>query len=219
MTIINQVFDREVMIKANIGYKLFLPKHYDSNKWYPLILFLHGIKKRGTDIRVLDHYGLIKAVSSDEDFPFIVLAPQCPPLVSWPAVRHEVMGLLEHVTTQYSVDKKKIYLTGFSMGAHGVWDLIVNCPDHFSAAAPIAGWYEGEAAKLVKTPVWVFHGEEDDVVSISGSFTMVNALKEAGKEVVFTSYPGLKHEHDVMDITYANPELYRWLLQYVRDNE
>jgi hypothetical protein len=39
---------------------------------------------------------------------------------------------------------------------------------------------------------------------------MVNGLKEAGKEVHFTSYPGLSHF--IMDETYSNPELYKWLL-------
>ena len=203
MSISNHCFDMEISIKANLGYRLFTPNHYDSNISWPVILFLHGIKKRGKDLSLLDDYGLLKHVETLKDFPFFVLAPQCPSFVSWPVVRHEVIALLIQVLSRFNIHKKQVYLTGFSMGGNGVWDLAAHSSDIFSAAVPIAGWYESEAAQQINIPVWAFHGEDDDVVSISGSTNMVNAMKEAGKEVFFTGYPGMKHGHDVMERTYT----------------
>lgn len=212
MTITNHVFDKEITIKAKIGYKLFVPQQYDSIKSWPLIVFLHGIKKRGSDISVLDNYGLLKYAMNNPEFPFLVLAPQCPSNAYWPVVRNEVICLINQVQSDYSVDRRKVYVTGFSMGGNGAWDLAVYTSGIFSAAVPIAGWYEKEAASLINIPVWAFHGEDDDVVPLSGSTDMVSAMKDTGKEVELTRYPGMKHEHEVMNITFSNPELYKWLL-------
>lgn len=212
MTITDDVFNEKITIKTNIGYKLYIPNQYESSESWPLILFLHGIKKRGNDINQLDNYGLIRHAEASGDFPFFVLAPQCPSLSSWPVVRHEIIALLKQIMSEYSINKKQVYVTGFSMGGIGVWDLATWTSDIFAAAVPIAGRYEREAAQLIDIPVWAFHGEEDDIVPIAGSIDMVTALQEAGKEINFTRYPGMKHEQEVMYMTYSNPELYSWLL-------
>ena len=46
---------------------------------------------------------------------------------------------------------------------------------------------------------------------------MVDAIKAAGGNVKFTSYPGVGH--DSYTRTYANPELYRWFLGHKRGNQ
>ena len=38
------------------------------------------------------------------------------------------------------VDRRRVYLTGHSMGGHGTWHLAANDPDRFAAVAPSAGW-------------------------------------------------------------------------------
>ncbi len=43
---------------------------------------------------------------------------------------------------------------------------------------------------------------------------MVDALQACGGDVRFTVYPGV--EHDSWTQTYANPELYTWLLEQRR---
>jgi predicted peptidase len=88
---------------------VFVPNHYDPKKSWPIILFLHGIRKRGSDITLLDNYGLLKFAEETGDFNFIVLAPQCPAFVYWPTVRYEVLALLEQVIVDYNVDEKKVF--------------------------------------------------------------------------------------------------------------
>lgn len=160
-------FEKEISINAKLGYKLFVPKDYNSSQEWPLLLFLHGIKKRGNDFSLLNRYGLLKHAEENIDFPFLVVAPQCPSFANWPVVRNEVIGLLRHILSSYQVDKKRVYVTGFSMGGHGVWDLAVWYPELFAAAVPIAGWFEKEAAKEINVPIWAFHGEQDDTVAVS----------------------------------------------------
>lgn len=201
----------ETTRKTEIGYRLFVPNQYDPNKSWPLFLFLHGIKKRGKDISLLHNYGFLKHAENSDNFPYFILAPQCPSYTFWPAVRQEVITLVSNVIMSYNIDKKQVYVTGFSMGGNGTWDIAIHSPELFAAAVPIAGWHEQEAAQSIHIPVWAFHGAEDDVVPVSGSIEMINGMKQSNRDVRFTSYPGLKHGHEVMEQTYSNPELYEWL--------
>jgi predicted peptidase len=86
MTIDKRNFNRKIIKQINIGYQLFLPMEYDAiaDKKWPLILFLHGIKKRGEDLSTLDGYGLTAIAESSEYFDFIVVTPQCSSYSNWP---------------------------------------------------------------------------------------------------------------------------------------
>jgi len=211
MPVTNHSTQLEFSIKREIGYKLFVPKQYNSTASWPLILFLHGIKKRGNDLSLLDSYGLIKHAEAAEAFPYFVLAPQCPAFTSWVGIRHEVIQLVSQVISSHNIDRSKVYVTGFSMGGNGAWDIAVHSPELFATAVPIAGWYEGEAAAHINIPVWAIHGADDDVVSVTGSTKMVEAMKAEGKDVKCTIYPGLKHDYKVMEKIYSDPALYEWL--------
>ncbi len=54
--------------------------------------------------------------------------------------RLDAMEVLDLVRERYRVDEERVYLTGHSMGGHGVWHLASLFPDRFAAAAPSAGW-------------------------------------------------------------------------------
>jgi dipeptidyl aminopeptidase/acylaminoacyl peptidase len=60
-------------------------------------------------------------------------------------------------------------------------------------------------------PVWVFHGAKDDLVPLSQSEDLVNAIKAVGGEVKFTVLPD--RDHYILD-TYENKQLYEWFLQH-----
>jgi predicted peptidase len=60
-------------------------------------------------------------------------------------------------------------------------------------------------------PIWAFHGDKDEAVPVRGSIDMVEALKKVDGNIRFTLYEGVTH--DSWTRTYANPELYQWLLE------
>ena len=60
-------------------------------------------------------------------------------------------------------------------------------------------------------PAWVFHGAKDQLVPLSESEDMVNAIKAAGGDVKFTVLPD--RDHYILDI-YENKQLYEWFLQH-----
>ncbi|MBR4471570.1 MAG: hypothetical protein IKS54_09715 [Erysipelotrichaceae bacterium] len=49
----------------------------------------------------------------------------------------EVMEVIEQLKQIYSIDEKKIYATGFSMGSIKTWDLYQKYPEVFAALAPM----------------------------------------------------------------------------------
>jgi predicted peptidase len=212
-------------VALNVKYLLFLPADYtaSSQKGWPLILFLHGSGERGNDLRKVAIHGPSKYVAEHPDFPFIVVSPQCAQGEHWST--GTLLALLNEVTRQYKVDEQRIYLTGFSMGGYGTWDLGLEYPEKFAAIAPICGGGEmitlilasREKPQALKSlAVWAFHGDKDPVVSIEESQRMIDALKKIGvKQAKLTSYP--EAGHNSWTRTYDNPELYRWLLQHERE--
>ncbi|MFZ1946964.1 MAG: prolyl oligopeptidase family serine peptidase [bacterium] len=54
--------------------------------------------------------------------------------------RLDALEVLDEVKAAYPVDPNRVYLTGHSMGGHGVWHVGLAHPDLFAAAGPGAGW-------------------------------------------------------------------------------
>ncbi len=68
-------------------------------------------------------------------FPFFVISPQCPTGARWDI--EVLITLLKDIVANHSIDKRRIYLTGLSMGGQGTWQLANTYPEWFAAIAPI----------------------------------------------------------------------------------
>ena len=196
----------------SLKYLIYYPKNYDSTsqKKVPLLLFLHGGGQSGADIKKVRKHGIPKLIESGKEFPFILLAPQNPHLSKyWEEAA--VMALLEKVMQDKNVDPDRVYLTGYSRGAFGAWSLAMQYHDIFAALAPVSGAVPASyAIWMEKIPIWIFHGEDDPIISIKESEGIVTKLKELGHDPRFTRYPDTKH--NAWDSAYAKSELYEWML-------
>lgn len=208
-----KVFEKQITVK--LDYLLFLPEGYsnDSDKKWPLMLFLHGAGERGSDVNKVKIHGPPKIVENRKDFPFIVVSPQCPSNSWWQPF--QLNALLDEIQSKYKVDPDRVYLTGLSMGGYGTWELATQSPQRFAAIAPICGGGNPVLARRIKDlPIWVFHGDADHTVPVARSDEMVEALKKAGADVKYTRYEGV--DHDSWTRTYANEELFQWMLSHKR---
>jgi predicted peptidase len=208
-------YNGKVEIKVEVAYLIYLPEGYDAEKGkkWPLLLFLHGAGERGDDLEKVKAHGPPRLMKEGREFPFIVVAPQCPVDLWWSAFLTK--PVLDEVLNGFSVDEDRVYVTGLSMGGYGTWDIAAKYPEMFAAAAPVCGGGEPErAAKMKDLPLWVFHGAKDDVVKLDESEKMVKAVEEAEGDVKFTVYP--EAGHDSWTETYDNPELYEWFLNHRR---
>jgi predicted peptidase len=219
-------------------YQVFVPDNWSPKQKWPIILFLHGAGERGSDGLLQTEVGLPRAIRENRSrFPTIVVIPQCPSDHWWtePLMQQVSLGALAAAASEFRGDPKRTYLTGLSMGGYGTWALATQYPGKFAALVPICGGIvipqsllkaypepaknslpddpkSGDyvAAKVAKTPVWMFHGADDDTVPVAGSRKVYAVLKAAGANVRYTEYPGVGHNS--WDKAYAEPELMTWLL-------
>lgn len=194
---------------AGIDVLISLPDDYAAGgEPSPLVLFLHGGDRSNTrhhPARYAEQVGLV--------FPFVVVAPHCASGCNWSRVDFDAM--LEAVATEFNVDRTRIYLTGYSMGGYGSWDLLSRSPDWFAAAAPIAGG--GDASRICaarEVPIRVFHGDADRVIPLSASQEMTAALEACGGNVEMKVLRGVEHGSWIP--TFRDPGFWRWFLEHRR---
>ena len=211
-------------------YRLYRPK-VEPGKKYPLVLFLHGSSGSGTDNeRQLDRanwFGsLVWALPGNQKrHPCFILAPQSD--VNWPPVRlipdqlpeilpglgagaRQALEILDALLSREPIDRKRIYVTGHSMGGAGTWHMLAQRPDLFAAGVPVAGRAHLESAKAAaKVPVWNFHGVKDDVEPVETSRLILATLQASGGKPIYTEYPEV--EHNSFMWAYTEPALVDWL--------
>ena len=203
-------------ITKTIGYDyLILRPRSGGDTKLPLIIFLHGSGDCGKGLDQLANHALPKiARDRKDDFPFVLIAPQMPAYDGWWSVE-SLDALLDHVLATEPIDPDRVYLTGISLGAYGVWDWACHRPQAFAAIAPMGG--EGNddwAPQLRDVPVWAFHGAKDKAVNPVEEERMVNAVIKAGGNAKLTMYPDLGH--NVWDRAYSDPALFHWFLSHRR---
>ena len=128
--------------------------------------------------------------------------------------------LLTHLSETIAVDTNRLYLTGLSRGAYGVWQYALKYPDRFAAIAPVAGGASLSSnpvpdaiCTLKNLPIWVFHGEADKVISPKLDSAVVTALESCGSDIKFTLYPNADHP-DTWILAYADSALFEWFLEH-----
>ncbi|MGX5819689.1 carboxylesterase family protein [Chitinophaga lutea] len=223
-----------------LPYRLLLPEGYTAGKQYPLVLFLHGAGERGSDNeRQLIHGGkMFRNDTLRREFPAIVLFPQCAANTSWAvtsasmdsAIKARVFTfpadapptkpsallyqLLDSLEASGSVDTKRMYVGGLSMGGMGTFDILGRFPNRFAAAFPICGaGNEKLVGRYAKnTAVWIFHGADDRTVTPYSSRRIYADLRELGADVKYTEYPGVGHNS--WDNAFAEKNLFPWLFSH-----
>jgi predicted peptidase len=208
-----QAFRHDSPDSLVVHYLLYLPEDYADGADWPLMLFLHGAGERGDSLDMVAVHGPPRLIREGRSFPFIVASPQLPAGQFWHPGTLQV--LLDDLVARYRVDEERIYVTGLSMGGFGTWALAMDRPERFAAIAPVCGGGDlARVCSLRALPAWAFHGAQDDVIPVRRSQELVDALDACGGTVRFTVYP--EAGHDSWTETYANPELYDWLLQHRR---
>lgn len=202
----------------NFSYIKYLPKDFDENKEYPLVFFLHGAGERGDNLDLISLHGYMQYHREQgREYPFIFIAPQCPADKYWGCYTESLLAFLDWLCETLPVDKKRIYLTGLSMGGTGTWMLAMADPKRFAAIAPICGsgicWYAGS---LKDVPIYMFHGDCDKVIPISESVTMLRCVNLSGGKAKLEILNGV--EHNAWDYAYSDSKLEEWLLSHTNDN-
>ena len=203
--------------KQGMNYQIWGNPKFEATERYPLVIWLHGAGQSGDDNEA--QMGGAPKLWLDEAHqkqgPCFMLAPQCPSRdIGWKnEVADKLLALIADVADHLPIDDTRIYLTGSSMGGSGTWYIAAKYPQVFAAAVPLCGGADAKNAEILKNiPFWVFHGDQDDMVPVERSRTMVEAVKKAGGEVI--NYSELAGEgHGITGVVYPRSDLHEWLFK------
>ena len=220
-------FQKKSLVDERLDTPLF---DFSDQVKYPLVIFLHGAGERGQDNEIQITY-IDKVFGNEgfrENYPCIVIAPQCPNACRWvevswslsehtqpenPSIPMELtLELIDEIIANYPIDENRIYVTGLSMGGFGVWDIISRYPDKFAAGIPICGGGdENNASKISNVPIWAFHGAKDRVVKVSRTRNMINEIENNNGTPKYTEFSNLGHL--CWTQAYATDGLFEWLFE------
>ena len=154
------------------SYNLYIPKDYDPKKKYPLVQFIHDAGACGKDTRLALAQGRGALVWASpevqKEHPCFVFAPQFdgPPIVDddWNVDERleDAKAALDNILDLYSIDRKRIYTTGQSMGCMASIVLNIRYPEYFAASYLVAGqWDERNIPGLEKQKLWMLCSQGD----------------------------------------------------------
>jgi predicted esterase len=180
-----------------------------------------------------DIYGLIMT------HPHGRLSGWCGTVSERDALQRNVLKCIELAKGRFSVDDERVYLVGYSMGGVGVWHIGTRHPELFAAIAPIYGAWDYrvfpkeenlaeltdrerfrlerqssfvQAEALLHTPVFMNHGDNDEVVSVELSRYSTRMLQRWGYPVRYWEHPGRGHSLFCEEIVMP------WLLSHKRES-
>lgn len=199
----------------SLKYLLITPKNYDPAKKYPLVVCLpYGSYQAPAAQLLLNESYRIQ-------YPSFLLIPYCSKGMSFggiPAVKTVdtlVFECIEALDKEFSIDADRRYVAGLSLGGYGSWHFISTRPDLFAAAVPVCGGGNPKlASKLVNVSIWAFHGEKDRNVPVSNSREMIQAIKSAGGNPLYSEFPN--EEHNIWHLVERTPDLLDWLFKQKR---
>jgi predicted peptidase len=202
----------------------------------PFIVFLHGGGAAGTDNTRQVNQDIEQLAIEAERRGAFLLAPQAP--LNWrpKLITDRVMTMIDRALVDHNVDGTRLYLTGYSSGGGGTWNMLSRYPERFVAAvpvAPVSAEPDFLPANLVGQSIAAFHARNDSVASVSTTRNVINRILMAANQPL-PSYPGgaapdftfsvaeldlhyiepASGDHSVLFSVYNRPQLYDWLFAH-----
>lgn len=226
--------------ELKLPFRLFKPEiqpnstQVTKNNHKQLLVFLHGSGERGSDNEAQLKHGRIFFERLAQENNTLVLVPQCPEKLSWhngysktskrgrtycypkKIKPNRVLDLLERlvdsVAQAENIAPSNLLIGGLSMGGMGTLELLRRRSQYYKRAFVICGGAHRKVARQIgDTPIWFFHGQEDEIVLPKYAQRLFRKLKRNGRETIFTLYPGINHNS--WDLAFKEQELIPWLTQ------
>lgn len=174
-----------------IRYTISVPEGPAPAGGAPLVLALHY----GGEVTPFYGKDIVESLVEPalRDLKAVIVAPDSQ-AGAWdsPANARAVPLLIESVAASYKTDRKKLVVTGFSMGGEGSWSFAGKYPGRFAAAVPVAGEPPTSLAGW-RTPVFAVHGSKDEIMSLAATRKGIEALQAAKVDARLVVLDGLTH--------------------------
>lgn len=168
-------FKQEEFVSPYTGqtlpYNIYLPKDYGPTKQYPLVLFIHDAGTASSPVTQTLYQGTGATSWAEPEaqarHECIVVAPEYPVVTVDDNMNYShhldaTIALLKDLQKRYSIDSKRIYATGQSMGCMSSIVLLLKEPEMFAGALLVAGkWNPVLMKPLDKQNLWIISCEGD----------------------------------------------------------
>jgi len=167
----------------------YLPQDYTPDREWPLLVFLHGAAGN------LVLYSWLWARFADR-YGYVVLSPTWDNGEWWRAEGIDVaLAALDETLDGCRIDKRRVFVCGYSNGGVGGWSVIAARPEAFRGYVMIAGatgprWKDRSIANV---PVLIVHGERDRVMPTATARRVQTELTAAGREAGYVELGGEDH--------------------------
>jgi poly(3-hydroxybutyrate) depolymerase len=211
-------------------YGLYLPKSYDGNKKYPLVIMLHGA---GSNHRLSLRRVFGKSNANGEndveasryfpewqDVEYIVASPYARGTAGYQGIpEKDVYDVLADVKKRFNIDEDRTYLTGLSMGGGGTLWIGMTRPDIWAAIVPVCPAPPQGTDQFIENalnlPAHFHHGDKDPAVPVTVSRDWTSKLKAMGATVEYVEYPGVAHDSWVN--AYKDGGVFAWFDKFKRN--
>jgi predicted peptidase len=200
------------------------PENYDPARRYPLVLALHGVSQQvyvpmylaQPEFRKLYPAFVVVPLSAKRSFWAMPenknyrLATKGP---RFPDSLPQAMQVMNKVIRRYNIDTSRLYITGSSMGAFGVYGSLKQYPDTFAAALAVAGlWDPNDAPYMLGTPLLAINGSADRQVVPQITEELVFYIRELGSNAFYHEIEGAGHA--IWPYVYNDKATWDWLFSH-----
>lgn len=162
-----------------------------------VLVWLHGAGEKGSHATERANDAIV-AIARRHAPWFDVVCPVCPAGVSGWSVA-AVLALVDHL------EMGRVVLAGTSMGGRGVYDVAYDHADRFAGLVVIAAFgVPTLMPRLRRTPLWIAHGANDEVVPVQRARDLAAAHGAA-------IYRELPAGHACVAQALDDPDLWSWL--------
>jgi len=177
-------------------YLLYDPNHLEGKDKFglPMVVVLHGSGEIGSSLSKLKKREPYLSLKSGKFKPDCwVLMPQLPKK-AWSYYAADLINLCNFVQEAVGADMQRISLTGHSLGAMGVIEVMLKYSGYFSAGAALSCCkdYSKELWKLSHMPLWFIHGAKENTYG-KYARAMYNTMNQMNTGVKYLSIAGKGH--------------------------
>ena len=208
--------DEQIIVRGQAyPLSLSIPTAYRPSQRVGLVVCLHGAGFTG------DAY--LERWQGRLGNGYILACPTYP-YGAWFTRRAEelVLATIQDLRRRYHVDPDRMFLTGMSNGGIGAWLIGMHHAPLFAGIAPMAAGLDGPLmpflANLRNTPIYMIHGEKDQVMPVELSRSISRELEMLGYPHVYREHQG-EHPHAGGHYFPKEelPDLVAWLKNQRRD--
>ena len=173
---------------------IYVPPGYSASTPAPLVVFLHGRQQTESHLVAAQYLRDLADATGT-----IIVAPYGRGAYDFGGAESDIYNAFDAANRAFTIDPRRRYLVGYSMGGYSLFRLAPIHPGDWSAVMSIAGSLLVSREPLVTTTMrdtrfYILTGARDQIVPTSYPIATAIYLRDAGLPITFYSQLDGTHE-------------------------